>query len=289
MRFEPLAASHDPAWVRSGLFHIAASTISFLFVLPLIWVISSSLRTPGLPPPHSIEWFPSHAEWSNYRTIFELVPLGSYLLNSLLITLLAIPLTIVVASWAGFAMAQLPVRIRSILLVIAVMLRMVPVTALWLPRFVLYLQLNLIDTYWALIAPVWMGSSPLFVLIFYWSFRRTPSALFESARLDGLSAFGIWAWIGLPHARSAIVAVSVLTFAQYWNDFVNPLLYLKSESRYTLAVGLRVLQQLDTTNWPLLMAGAAVMTLPILILFVLIQRAFWIETIIGGTQNGKEV
>ena len=108
----------------------------------------------------------------------------------------------------------------------------------------------MIDTLAALLAPAWMGSSPFFVLAFYWSFRRMPSALIDAARLDGLSAFGIWARIAMPMARPTIVAVGVLTFVQYWSDFINPLLYLSSDARYTLSVGLRVLQQMDASHEP---------------------------------------
>lgn len=261
--------------IRTLSFHIVAISVAAVFVVPVLWVFAVSLRQPGLPPPRGIEWLPEPVSWSNYSRIFTLIPLGRFLANTVFIAGLAVPLTVLVASWAGFAMAQLPPRVRTILLILAVLLRMVPVTALWLTRFVLFTQLRLIDTPWALLAPVWMGSSPFFVLIFYWSFRRMPAALFESARLEGMGTLGIWARIAMPLAGPAITAVSVLTFVQYWSDFINPLLYLKSEQHYTLSVGLQVLQQMDTTNWPLMMAGAVVMMLPVLVLFFLVQRAFW--------------
>jgi multiple sugar transport system permease protein len=186
-----------------------------------------------------------------------------------------VPLTILVASWAGFAMAQLPARARYALLALAVAVRMVPLTAVWLTRFLVLRELGMIDTIWALLAPVWMGSSPLFVLIFFWAFRRQPVALYEAARLEGLGPLRIWARIAMPLARPATAAVALLTFVQYWSDFMNPLLYLRSDSGYTLALGLRVLQQLDATNWPLLMAGAVVMMLPVVVALLLVQRAFW--------------
>lgn len=266
-------------------FHLTACAIAAAFLLPGLWVLAASLRQPGLPPPRGVEWLPSPPAWSNYALIFELIPLGSYLANSLLIVAVAVPLTVVVASWAAFAAAQLPPRVRYALLALAVALRMVPIPALWLPRFLVLSELRLIDTFAALLAPAWMGSSPLFVLIYYWSFRRVPPALIEAARLDGLGPLAIWAWVGLPLARPATVAVGVLTFVQYWSDFLSPLLYLKSESRYTLAVGLRVLQQLDSTNWPLMMAGVVIMMLPVVLAFALVQRAFWVGERIAGVQG----
>jgi len=268
--------SERTPWRTAG-FHLTALGISLIFAVPVIWVLAASLRLPGAPPPTDLELLPDPIIWSNYVQIFELLPLGRYLLNSGMVAALAVPLTVVVASWAGFALAQLPEHVRTAFLALAIVVHMTPITALWLTRFLVLNELRLIDTYAALLAPVWLGSSPLFVLIFYWSFRRIPVDVIESARLDGLGALAIWRRIALPLARPAIGAVSVLTFVQYWSDFINPLLYLKSESRYTLPIGLRLLQQMDITSWPLLMAGVMVMIAPIMILFVLAQRAFWVE------------
>jgi multiple sugar transport system permease protein len=270
---------------RTLVFHLLAASVALVFGVPALWVVAASLRQPGAPPPRTIEWLPDPIAWGNYAQVFDLIPLERYLLNSLLLAAMAVPLTLVIASWAAFAMAQLPPRVRYTLLALAVGLRMVPITALWLTRFLVLKELHLIDTFAALLAPVWIGSSPFFVLIFYWSFRRIPPALIDSARLDGLGPLAIWARIAMPLARPAIVAVGVLTFVQYWSDFINPLLYLKSESRYTLSVGLRMLQQLDATNWPLLMAGVVIMMLPIMLLFLLVQRAFLVEGKIAGVYN----
>jgi multiple sugar transport system permease protein len=244
-------------------------------VLPLVWVLSASLRAPNQPPPRTIEWIPDPIAWSNYLKVFDLVPLWTYIANSLLVVAVAVPLTVVTASWAGFAMAQMASRTQRRLVVLAIMLLMVPITALWLTRFVIFRYLGLIDTAGALIAPAVMGTSPLFILLFYWTFRRIPSEVFAAARLDGAGLLQLWVTIAMPLVWPTTTAVAVLTFALFWSDFISPLIYLKTEANYTLPVGVQILQQMDSTNWPLLMAGAVLMTGPILLMFLFVQRYFW--------------
>jgi multiple sugar transport system permease protein len=268
--------------LRALAFHLAALGIAALFVLPLLGVLIWSLRQPGLPPPRGLEWLPRPIAWENYRRIFEVVPLLRYAGNSLLVVGLAVPLTLITASWAGLSMALLHERTRRRLLILAVLLRLVPVTALWLTRFVFFARLGLLDSIWALIAPALMGSSPFFVLLYYWTFRRVPRAIFESARLDGAGPLRLWARVALPLARPTTITVAVLTFVLYWRDFIAPLLYLRSEELYTLPVGLRLLQQLVRTDWPLLLAGSVVMTAPIVLVFLVAQRFFWPKDRVGG-------
>lgn len=262
------------ARVRVALRHAASITVAVAFLLPLFWMLAGSLRLPGLPPARTVEWLPQPLVPGNYARIFGMLPLGHYAFNSLLVTSIAVPMTVLVASWAGFAMAQLSARLRGRLVVLSIGLMIVPMSALFLPRYVMFTWAGIVDSHAALVAPAVMGSSPLFVLLFYWTFRRVPGEIVESARLDGASALRIWGAIAMPMARPTIVTVGVLAFLFYWSDFVSPLLYLKSEALYTLPVGLRQLQQLDRSNWPLLMAGAVVMTAPSVLAFVAVQRFF---------------
>ncbi len=258
--------------------HAPRAAIAALFVLPLIFVLSASLRAPNQAPARTIEWIPDPISWSNYVRVFDFAPFGTYIGNSFLVVLIGVPLTAVVASWAGFAMAQMGSTARRNLLVFSVMLLMVPITALWLTRFVIFRYLGLVDTIGALVAPAIMGTSPLFILLYYWTFRRVPSEVFAAARLDGAGNLQIWAIVAMPLAWPTTVAVSVLSFALLWSDFISPLIYLKSEQNYTLPVGVQLLQQMDSTNWPFLMVGAALMTIPIIVMFFFIQRFFWLDS-----------
>jgi multiple sugar transport system permease protein len=225
----------------------------------------------GLPP-HALEWLPQPPAWSNYTEIFHIVPLGQQVGNSLLVSTIGAALTLVTASWAGFAMAQMPAAVRRWLVGLAIVLLMIPSTAVWLPRYVLFSSIGLIDTYLALFAPAFMGTKALFALMFYWSFRRVPIESFESARLDGANALTIWRRIALPAALPTTLAVLLLAFSHYWSDFVDPLLFLKSEEHYTLAVGLRMLQQIGVTNWSLMLAAVVVMTAPVIVVYLALQH-----------------
>ncbi|HNA89713.1 MAG TPA: carbohydrate ABC transporter permease [Anaerolineales bacterium] len=275
-------SSNLNASIRSLLFHLISILISALFLLPLLWMLAASLRQPGLPPPQTVEWLPKPVSWSNYIRIFDLLPIGKYLLNSIWVSLTAVALTLLTSSLAGFGMSQLSRQMRGRLILISVVLMLIPLTAIWLARFILYRELGIFNSHMALIFPSLMGSNPLFILLFYWSFRRIPAELFETARMDGANAFSIWWRVALPLSRATLIVVGILAFLLYWGDFASPLFYLKSQSLYTLPIGVRQLQEMDKTNWPLLMAGTMLMTLPTLILFAILQRFFLQENVLSG-------
>lgn len=260
--------------VRSGLHIAAVLLVILLFMLPLWWMIVASLRPIGLPPPKTIEWWPSDPQWRNYAEIFRQVPLARYALNSLLVVIVAVPMTLLTASLAGFGLSQLRQPWRSRLLILTIALMMIPSPAVWLFRYQLLRWLGLLTSLWSLILPSFAAGSPLLVLLFYWTFQRSPVELYEAARVEGADAWTTWREIAVPMARPTVAAVTVLAFALYWNDFTNPVLYLYRPSTYTLPVGLQILKQLDATNWPLLMAGAVVVTLPMALLFLLMQPLF---------------
>lgn len=259
------------------LWHILAIFLSALFLLPLASMLVGSLRLRGAPP-RGIEWLPNPIAWENYINVFNSgehgVELGLYALNTLVVELLAVPMTLLAASWAGFALEQLPSRQARRIITASLLLMLLPETALWVSRFILYKFAGLLDTPFALAAPSLLGTTPLYMLIFYWTYRRVPRETWEAAKLDGAGAFRIWWALGVPAARAAFAAVGILTFVYYWREFNEPLLYIQSSAKYTLSRGLAFLEQLDPTNWPLLMAGSVLITLPVVIVFLLTQSFF---------------
>lgn len=260
--------------VRTGLHYFSAVLVALLFLLPIYWAGVTSLRKSAGPPVSAIEWYPTEPSVENYFQVFRVVPMIRYLTNSLLIVAAAVPITILSGSLAGLAMVFYPPETRYRLLQLTIVLLLIPGAAVWLFRFQIMGWLGLLDTLWALILPSIAATSPLYVLLYYWSFLRLPDNLFEAARMDGASPIQSWRWIGLPLVKPATVGVAILSFLFYWGDFISPVLYLFDPNTYTLPIGLQILNQLGSTNWPILMAGAMLITIPVILLFALLQRFF---------------
>jgi multiple sugar transport system permease protein len=252
----------------------AAAALGFVFVLPVAYLLLGSLRPAGVDPPAGLSFWPDDPGLDAYRRVFELIPIERELLNSTLVAAVAVPLSVLTASWAGFAISRLPPRARNLLLGLSLVLLMVPLSALWVPRFVLFREAGLIDTYVPLIAPALMGGSPFYVLLFYWSYRRLPPDLIDAARLEGLSPFALWHRVASPLVRPMSFAVGVLAFVLHWGNFVDPLIYLNDPDLHTAPLGLRELQGLAAADLPVLLAGSVLVAAPAVLAFALVQRQF---------------
>ena len=253
--------------------HLPALLLSAVFVLPLWIMITGSLREPGAPP-RGAELLPTSPSLESFSAAFELVDIPRYMVNSLIVVAVAVPLTVLVASWAGFAISRLGGRVATMATAASLVALMVPATALLVPRFALFRVLGLTDTFVPLWAPALIGTSPLYVLIYSWSFRRLPAELFDAARLEGLTPFAMWRRVAMPLARPVTVAVAVLAFVVTWGNFLDPLIYLFDQSKFTVPLGLRALSTLGPADTPLFLAGAVAATLPVVVAFLSAQRFF---------------
>ncbi|MCU0755029.1 MAG: carbohydrate ABC transporter permease [Xanthomonadales bacterium] len=246
-----------------------------LFALPLLLMLTGPLRTPGAPPPTGFELIPPNPSLKSYADAFSLVPLARSLLNSLWVCLWAVPLTVVCASMAGLALTLLEGRSRNLLIGLLLLAAVVPVTAIWIPRFLLFDALGLVGSHVPLIAPALMGGSPLFVLLYHVSMRRIPAELFDAARMEGAGILRIWWQVALPLVKPTTAAIALLSVVLFWGNFIDPLLYLRAERDLTAPPMLHALELLGPTNWPVFLAGAVVITAPVAVAFLLAQRFLW--------------
>ena len=257
----------------------AIAAFCALLVLPILFMFLGSLQPPGQPPPAGFDVIPETAHWDNYEHVTLFVDLWKQMRNSVIVIVVAVPLTVLVASWAGFAIVTGTRKMRNLLIGVSIAALMVPATALWVPRFVMFKWLGLVDTLWSLMTPALMATSPFYVLIFALAYSRIPAQLFEAARIEGLSPVRTWATIAWPLARPAAFAVAILAFVFHWSNFIDALLYVSSRDLQTLPLGLRALQTLEPTLHPLMLAGAAIATVPSLVAFLVGQQALFARTL----------
>lgn len=259
-----------------------AAAVTVLFVLPLVFLVTGSLRRPGVAPPRTPELLPDPFGLGAYGRAFELVDLGRYTLNSLVVAALVVPLTVLVASAAGYAIARLPQRPARALVVASVVALMVPTTAVLVPRFALFRAVGLTDTWAPLVAPALLGTSPLYVLLYAYAYRRLPRDLYDVCAIQSLGPFATWRRVAMPLVAPVTAAVAVLAFVVSWGNAIDPLVYLFDPDLYTLPLGLRSLAELDRSNYPVFLAGCVVATAPVLAAFLVAQR--WLSHTLRGAE-----
>jgi len=254
----------------------AGTFLVWLLVLPLlypfVWLIFGALWPDNQPLSLWLQSDTVRLSSANFAAASALVPMSRFFLSSLRVVVFGLPLSLLVASWAGFAITRLPPNSRDWLVGLSVAALLAPPTALWLARFPLFRLLGWLDTPLALIAPALIGGSPFFVLLLYNAYRRLPDEMLEAAVLDGATLWQCWRLVALPNVAGTTGAVAILNFLYFWNNFTDPLLYVRAVGQMTLPVGVRLLAQLDESRWPVLMAGSLILALPPALVFLAGQR-----------------
>jgi multiple sugar transport system permease protein len=249
--------------------------LSAVFLAPFAVMVLGSLQRPLQPPPDGLDLRPDPAEWANYATVPRFLPLARLLLNSALLVVVAVPVTVAVTSMAGLAIVTARGRSRRWLAGVSVLMLLVPAAALWVPRVVLLRGIGLADTPVTVALLALAGTTPFYVLLFALAFSRIPPALLEAATLEGLSPFAVWRRIALPLARPAAVAVAALSFVYYWSTFMDPLTLVSSPGNWPVALGLRGLAEMEAALYPIYLAAAVLVTAPALLAFGIAQRSFF--------------
>ena len=260
--------------LRAVISYALLIAIAVVFVAPFLWMVSTSLKERTdlfqLPP----AWIPRPATFASYRALLEGLPFGLFLFNSFKIATLATVGQVLSCSLAAYAFSRMTFRGNHALYLILLATMMIPAQVTMIPVFVIMRGLGWIDTHAALIVPAFLGGAfGTFLLRQF--FAAIPRELEDAARIDGCGRFRMYWSIFLPLSRPALATLAVLTFMTYWNDLLNPVIYLSSVEKMTLTVGLASLQAgQQAVRYDLLMAGSLVTVVPILVLFVVAQRWF---------------
>lgn len=247
--------------------------LSAVFLVPFFWMVSTSLKIESqifqFPP----KWFPDPIQWENYPEAITAIPFMTYFRNTVIITLSNIIGVLFSSSVVAYSFARLrwPGKAPAFVLLLSTL--MLPPQVTMIPVFILFKNLGWIDTFLPLILPAFFGNA-FFIFLLRQFFLTIPRDLEDAARVDGCSWLGIYWNVILALSKPALTTVGVFTFMGSWNDFLTPLIYLNTESKKTLALGLQTFITQHGAEWALLMAVSTLMLLPLLILFLLAQKYF---------------
>ncbi len=253
--------------------YLILGIIALFMLLPLIWMISSSLKLRPqifVYPPVII---PNPVDWQNYIEAWMAYPFGLYAFNSLKVATLGVIGQIIVCSMGGYGFARFDFPLKNVLFGMLLAVMMVPGIVNLIPQFILFHRIGLLDTHWTLILPMALANT--FGTFLFRQFMITiPKDLEDAARIDGASAFAIYWRIMLPLAKPAIAVLATFTFIASWNQLTEPVIFLQSQEKFTMTVGLAFFRTEIGTAWDLLMAGSIIALLPAFVIFLFTQKYF---------------
>jgi len=246
--------------------------VGLIFVLPILWMVSTSLKPKRDWFSGTIEWIPKAATLENYQKIFNntSTPIGRWFLNSLAIAIITTLLVLLIDSLAAYAYARMEFPGRRPLFGLLLATLFLPGIMFLVPNFVTVANFGLLNSYPGVILPALAGVFGVFFLRQF--FTGIPKELEEAAELDGANKLQVFYQIVIPLSRPALATLGIITFLASWNDFLWPLLVLKDRELQTLQPGLRTLQGAYTSEYGLMMAGAVIVAIPVLIIYIVLQR-----------------
>ena len=254
--------------------YILLALVGAMLMAPLVWLVSSSLKDQGkifiLPP----KWIPSPIRWGNYNTVFERFDFARFAWNSTVVTFWATLGSVVSSAIVAFGFSRLRFPGREKIFLVLLSTVMIPYHVTLIPTYVLFRELQWLDTYLPLIVPAWIGGSAFNIFLLRQFFMRLSFELDDAARLDGASIWQIFTQIVLPQSKPALGVVAIFSFLGSWNDFFGPFIYINTTDKYTLPLALRLFQSTESTQWHLLMAASVITAIPCIALYFIAQRCF---------------
>ena len=265
------------------ILYIILIGLTFLTLLPFIWMLSASLKLESEVFSVPIKWIPTTFKWSNYIKIWQKIPLALFTFNSLKLSFIITLIQLFTCSFAAYGFSKCNFKARNTLFLAYVITIAIPWQVYMLPQYILMQHMHLVDTHLSIILLQSFSAFGVFLLRqFYMSI---PNDLLEAARIDGLSEYGIYARIVLPLSKSALATLTIFTFVAVWNDFMGPMIYFNSTRVKTIQLGIRMFISQYSAEYNLIMAASIISLIPIFILYISFQR-FFIEGIATSGLKG---
>jgi len=259
--------------MRTVLTHLALIPFAFVFILPFLWMLSTSLKSNTqlfVYPPILV---PIPAAWENYPTAVVYIDFFLYLRNTLIIAISATIGAVISCSLVAYSLARIPWPGRNFLFILTVATLMLPFQVTLIPLFLVFKGLGWVGDFRPLIIPHFFGGA-LYIFLLRQFFMTIPMELSEAAHIDGASELRIYWSVIMPLAKPALATVAIFEFIARWRDYLGPLIYLNDQKLYTLSLGIYEYRSQYGAEWGLLMAASVLITLPIVLLFFFLQKTF---------------
>ena len=273
--------------VREVITYILLAAGAAVFLLPLFWMITTALKPKDqlyvFPP----QFFPRVFRWQNFPEgwTYQNMNFPQWLLNSLFISIMVLIATLVTSSLCAYGFARIRFPGRDFWFMVMLASIMLPGQVTLIPIYIAFYKIGWLDTFKPLIIPAWFGGGAFNIFLLRQFFTQIPTELEDAARIDGANRWVIWWKLFLPLSRPAIATVAVFTFQGVWNDFYGPLIFLTSQDKYTLALGINMFKGLYTTEVNLMMAMAMLMVVPMIIVFFFAQKLMIRGVILTGLKG----
>ncbi|MBB5551242.1 carbohydrate ABC transporter permease [Rhizobium sp. MC63] len=269
--------------VKTVLLYVIVITVTVVMLMPFAWMLSASLKLSRDVFAFPIEWIPSQPQWQNYVDIWTKIPLALFIYNTSKLTIIVTLLQLLTSSFAAYAFAKLNFPYKNTLFLGYIATIAMPWQVYMVPQFLLMREFGLNNTHLALICLQAFTAFGVFLMRqFYMSI---PTELCEAARIDGMNEYQIWARIMLPLSKPALSTLTIFTFVSTWNDFLGPMIYLTKTELKTVQIGLRMFISQYSAEYGLIMAASVVALVPVLIVFLALQR-FFVEGIASTGLKG---
>ncbi|MDK4726940.1 carbohydrate ABC transporter permease [Rhizobium phaseoli] len=269
--------------VKTVLLYAIVITVTVVMLMPFAWMLSASLKLSRDVFAFPIEWIPSQPQWHNYVDIWTKIPLALFIYNTSKLTIIVTLLQLLTSSFAAYAFAKLNFPYKNTLFLGYIATIAMPWQVYMVPQFLLMREFGLNNTHLALICLQAFTAFGVFLMRqFYMSI---PTELCEAARIDGMNEYQIWARIMLPLSKPALSTLTIFTFVSTWNDFLGPMIYLTKTELKTVQIGLRMFISQYSAEYGLIMAASVVALVPVLIVFLALQR-FFVEGIASTGLKG---
>lgn len=260
-------------YFKRTLFYLIIGILAFVCVIPLYWMVRSSfMKNTDIYVMDPFVLWPKKMLWSNYIDAWNSAPFTRYATNTLFIVLSNMFGTMLTSSMAAYAFSRVKWKGRNFCFAMILTTMMLPGAVTIVPQFLIWRNLNMIDTYLPLILPSFLGGGAFNIFLLRQFFLAIPNDLDEAAEIDGAGKLRIFFRIILPLSRSALIVVALFTFLGNWNDFFGPIIYLNTKEKFTLAVGLLQFQGDYATKWNLLMAASTIVVAPCILIYLIGQR-----------------